>query len=325
VRGGIHLPQLSLWLDPPHSQTGLERVFVSHAHSDHIARHREVIMTEATARFLRHRIGPRRVEHVLGLGETFQSPKEDWELTLLPAGHTLGSAMALIRAGAESVLYTGDFKLQKGFTAEPCTTHHADVLIMETTFGRPEYVFPPAPDVLRDLVNFCRETLDGGGTPVLFCYSLGKSQEVLAGLAGTDLPIQLHSEPAKLTTIYEKLECKFPAWERFDGATARGKVLIGPPHLDRQKLQRDLGRIRTAVVTGWALDPRTKYRCRVDAAFPLSDHADFPDLIEFVKRVAPKQVFTMHGFAADFARTLRGLGFDARALSQDEQLELRLE
>src|SRR2546428_1384408 len=87
---------------------------------------------------------------------------------------------------------------------------------------------------------------------------------------------------------------------------------------------RNLGPIRTAVLTGWAVDPNCRFRCQTDAAFPLSDHADFNELLELVKRVSPKQVFTLHGFAAEFAETLRHLGFDAQALSEEDQLALPL-
>src|SRR6185369_5540614 len=83
-------------------------------------------------------------------------------------------------------------------------------------------------------------------------------------------------------------------------------------------------RVRLAVLTGWAVDPSCRYRYGADAAFPLSDHADFPDLVELVKQVAPRKVFTLHGFAADFARHLRELGFDAQALSEAEQMMLPL-
>jgi len=81
---------------------------------------------------------------------------------------------------------------------------------------------------------------------------------------------------------------------------------------------------RIAAVTGWALDSGAIYRYQCDAAFPLSDHADFPDLIEFVKRVQPRLVFTVHGFAREFAATLRALGTEAWALGEDNQLELGL-
>src|SRR5205807_7453192 len=68
--------------------------------------------------------------------------------------------------------------------------------------------------------------------------------------------------------------------------------------------------------------PNCRFRYQCDAAFALSDHADFPDLIELVKKVNPKRVLTLHGFAADFAQTLRDLGYDASPLSEEEQFTL---
>src|SRR5439155_18377025 len=102
------------------------------------------------------------------------------------------------------------------------------------------------------------------------------------------------------------------------------KVLLCPPNVVNSAMLRNLGKIRTAILTGWAVDPNCRFRYQCDAAFPLSDHADFPDLVEFVKRVKPKKIYTLHGFAADFAQTLRELGFEAQALSQNEQLVLPL-
>ena len=82
--------------------------------------------------------------------------------------------------------------------------------------------------------------------------------------------------------------------------------------------------VRTAAITGWAIDPRAIYRYRCDAAFPLSDHADFPDLLRFVELVQPRRVLTLHGFAREFATTLRGRGIEALALGRANQLELSL-
>ena len=78
------------------------------------------------------------------------------------------------------------------------------------------------------------------------------------------------------------------------------------------------------MISGWAIDPNARYRYQVDAAFPLSDHADYPDLLRYVELVQPKRVLTLHGFAAEFARDLRNRGVEAWALSQENQLELTL-
>ncbi len=327
--GGVHLPELGLWLDAPQARPGPERVFVSHAHADHTARHQEVILTKPTARLMQARLGGERIEHVLPFGQTaeFGGGSTPFKLTLLPAGHVFGSAMALVEAGGESLLYTGDFKLRPGLSAEACDPARAagvDVLIMETTYGRPVYQFPPAEEVLRGIVQFCRDALVNDETPVLFGYSLGKSQELLRGLAGADLPVMLHGSVFKLTRIYEEFGVQFPAYERYDPEQARGRVLVFPVGGVGAAMLRKLGPVRTAVTTGWAVDPGCRYRYRVDAAFPLSDHADFPGLIELVHRVKPAKVYTLHGFAADFAQSLRDRGHDAQALSEEDQLALPL-
>src|SRR5207253_8038579 len=131
-----------------------------------------------------------------------------------------------------SLLYTGDFKLRRGLSAEPCEparAQGADLLIMETTYGRPVYQFPPTANVLDGVVRFCREAIDNEETPVLLGYSLGKSQELLRGLADAGLAILLHESVFKLTKIFEQLGHKFPPYEKFEGRPASGKVLICPP------------------------------------------------------------------------------------------------
>ena len=78
------------------------------------------------------------------------------------------------------------------------------------------------------------------------------------------------------------------------------------------------------MITGWALDPGAIHRYRCDAAFPLSDHADFNDLLRFVELVQPRLVYTVHGFAREFATTLRARGVEAWALGAANQLEFPL-
>lgn len=322
---GVHLPELGLWLDPHARQLGPEKVFISHAHSDHTGLHREIILSEPTSKLMHARLAGEWLEQVLPFGRPAHFDNGiPYDLTLLPAGHIFGSAMSFIEAEGASLLYTGDFKLRPGLSAERCEPRPADILIMETTYGRPGYRFPPTADVLQGVIRFCREALDNDETPVLLGYSLGKSQELLRGLGDAGLPIMLHSQVHKLTEIYKQFGQCFPAYEKYESASARGKVLLCPPSVSKSGMLSNLGSVRTAVLTGWAMDPNSRYRYQADASFPLSDHADFPDLIDMVKRVNPKKVYTLHGFAADFAQTLRELGFDAQALSEEEQLALPL-
>jgi DNA ligase 1 len=322
--GGIYFPHLRLWLDPHWPRE--ELVFVSHAHSDHTADHREVVLSEPTARLMSARMGGKRIEHVLRFNEprTFQRGGNEFRLTLVPAGHIFGSAMSLIECEGESLLYTGDFKLRRGLSAEPCQPVRADALIMETTYGRPQYCFPPTEDVMRGVARFCKEALDNDETAVLYGYSLGKSQEILCALADVGLPIVLHGTVFNMTKVYEQFGHCFPPYEKYEAGRAQGKVVLCPPNVAGSAMLRNLGKTRCAVLTGWAVDAGCKYQYRCDAAFPISDHADYPDLIDFVKQVHPKRVYTLHGFAADFAAALRGMGYEARALSEDEQMDFGL-
>ena len=100
-----------------------------------------------------------------------------------------------------------------------------------------------------------------------------------------------------------------------------GCVVVMPPSVAR-KLPK--GKHRIAMVSGWGLDASARYRYKVDAVIPLSDHADYPELLGFVEQVKPRRVFTVHGYTAEFAAVLRARGVDAWSLSGADQLELSL-
>jgi DNA ligase-1 len=316
---GVYLPQQNLWLDPWDAKPF---AFVSHAHSDHIASHEEIIVSERTARLMQSRLPGARIEHVLPF--CARRMVHGLDLMLLPAGHIFGSAQCLLFAGNETLLYTGDFKLRPGKSAEQTQWREADTLIMETTFGLPRYRFPPTEHVIDQIVAFCRETIDDGRVPVLLGYSLGKAQEILCSLDGAGLTPMLHGSVYQMTRIYEEFGQSFCKYLRYKPSDVAGKVLICPPSANHSHMLENIPRKRVAMISGWAIDPNAVYRYQVDAAFPLSDHADYNDLLHYVELVQPKRVLTLHGFAGDFARILRQRGIEAWALSEENQMELHL-
>ena len=316
---GVYLPAQKLWLDPWDAQP---LAFVSHAHSDHIAPHDEIILSERTARLMQTRLPGERREYVVPFGERRTVHAVD--LMLLPAGHIFGSAQFFLFGENETLLYTGDFKLRPGKSAEPAEWRRADALIMETTFGLPRYKFPPPEQVIAQIVAFCRETIDDGAVPVLLGYSLGKAQEILCSLDGAGLTPMLHGSVFQMTRIYEQFGQSFCKYLRYKANDVAGKVLICPPSANRSRMLENIPRKRVAMISGWAVDPNAIYRYQVDAAFPLSDHADYNDLVRYVDLVQPKRVLTLHGFAAEFARDLRERGIEAWALSEENQMELSL-
>ena len=306
---GVHWIGTDIFVDARRKR---ERGIVSHAHADHVGRHRRWVASPATAALCARRWGAEDLEV-----HAFHEP---WEVdgatvTLLPAGHILGSAMVLVERGGTRVLYTGDFRLKPSATAEACEPRVADVLVMECTFGDPRYRFPDRLEVLDRLCDFVRQTLARDATPILFAYSLGKAQEVARLLSGRGVPVWLHQQAWAMLEVYRQFGHDFAGCRRFETEPPRHGVLILPPGPAAWPLVKGLRR-RTAAVTGWALDPWRVPRC--DAAFPISDHADFDELIELVARVRPRKIYTLHG-PDRFAARLRKLGHDAEPASMAAQ------
>lgn len=321
-RNGIWLPQIEWHLD---GHRPASRSIISHAHFDHIARHGEAICTRKTAELIASRGAlPGAKIRAVEFDEPIKiTPTAT--ATLVPAGHVLGSAQVLIEhPDLGRLLYTGDFKTRSSRTVEACAFPPADVLIMETTFGRPHYIFPPAQETMQRAIEFCHDAIEQGQIPVLLGYSLGRSQEILHHLQEAHLPIMLHHRVEAVTRAYEKLGYTFPTYTSFAPLLAAGHVVIAPSQALKSELFAALHPRRVAVLTGWAMDESTRYRSATDAAFALSDHADYPELLDFVERVNPRRVYTVHGFTEEFAADLRSRGREAWALGKPNQLELGL-
>ncbi len=319
---GIHLPELDFWLDPWEAK---QSAFVSHAHADHFARHGQALCSALTAKLLRVRfnMAEARLEGT-DFGQMID--RDGFRLRLLPAGHIAGSAMLHVtrKKDGATLLYTGDFKARRGRTTEAVNFIQADTLIMETTFGLPHLVFPNAMEVDAAVLRFVQDAMADGETPVLFGYSLGKAQEALALLAENGIPALSHPKVAEMTEACRAAGIWLPEPRVFEGFAMEGHVVVAPPNAVSAKLLRGLKSKRTAMLTGWALQPGSLYRYRVDEVIPMSDHADHAGLHECVTRVRPKRVLTVHGYAKEFAAELRAKGIEAWCAMGGDQLELSL-
>jgi putative mRNA 3-end processing factor len=317
-RGGLHLTGTALALD---ARRKCELSFISHAHSDHLARHERVIATTPTLRFMAHRLGslpaalpvPYNRPFVLG----------PLEVELLPAGHILGSAQIRItRADGRRVVYTGDLNVTPSLTAEPLQVARCDTLIVEATFGHPRYVFPAKSAVLEQLEAFLRRTLEAGSTPILLGYELGKAQEVMKFLRERGFALCAHSSICEISAMYGEFGVALDGVRRFNGAVKPGEVLVFPPRLARSPALQQIHRRSVAILTGWAVDPSRARWHGAAAAFPLSDHADFDGLMGYAKATGAREIITHSGFAEELAAALRKEGLEARALGKPLQLQL---
>jgi Cft2 family RNA processing exonuclease len=301
---GIEVENGLLWLDARRRRPlGL----VTHAHLDHVARHETVLCTPETAAMMRRRrgVGLKYIERRYGE----RTLVGDVAVTLLPAGHILGSAMALLERPGGRLLYTGDVRPEGGLTCPPAEPAKADVLIMEATFGRPEHRFPPAEDVREGMARFAREALDEGKTPVFLAYALGKAQEVMTALGRAGIPVAAHPSVWAMCEVYRAFGLVFPGSRRLAGRGRPEAAVVVPPQSRREI--RATGVLRVAAVTGWGERARGP---DVERVFRLSDHADYDGLLRLAAAVAPSKIHVVHGYAPEFAADLRALGFDALAV-----------
>jgi Cft2 family RNA processing exonuclease len=314
----LYVADLDLWID---SHKPRRRCYVSHGHADHARPHDVVVTTPINARICEHRFR--------GAEASFETHafNEPWSLgehrlTLFSAGHVLGSAQLMIEGDAGAFVYTGDFKLEPSYTAEAPEVKRCDVVLMECTYGRPQYVFPPRAEVAGRMVEWARAALEDGAVPIFFAYSLGKAQEAMAILGAAGLPLTTHGAVAAIARVYEDAGVALPPYERYDAESFDGaRVLIWPP--SGKALPKAVrGRtVRTASLTGWSIDRAMSYRTGTETGFPLSDHADFPSLLRYIELAQPRKVLLNHGWR-DFVYRLRRLGIDAEYLENNAQLAL---
>ena len=341
--GGMRVAGTGWYLD---SRFPRQKCFVSHAHSDHLPYgddendppnpqfvHGTALCTPFTAAVGRHRCG--LASHVIE--RDYFQPLEiepDVTATLLPAGHVLGSAMIHVQRGDAALLYTGDFKLRRCRTVPSAQPRAADVLVIESTFGHPMYRFPPAAEVEARLVELVQQALADGKQPIVYGYSLGKAQEIVRILADAGLRVTQHGAVARMSGFYEDFGVTLGRPEQlrryrpedFRGPAAldleeRG-VLVAPPDMARSGFTEQFGgRVCRIVVTGWSLLKNAIYRYGVDHALPLSDHADFDELVELISQVKPRRILTTHGYA-EFPDHLARLGIEACLARPPAQMTL---
>lgn len=294
----------SFRFDPRRLEPG-DVSMISHAHSDHLPssfKATSAICSPITRDF----VGARRGKNI--------EISSDSSVRSFEAGHIVGSRMFLVK-GEKTVLYTGDFCTRAKESTEAAKPHRCDVLITEATYGRPQYVFPDHSEVLGTARDWLDGVLRKGKSAVLFAYPLGKSQELTASFR--DLPLALHPTIAQnnrllrlhgydlCDTEYDPEKTKHPFVYITSGM---GK--------DREVVRKLASRgAKTAAFSGWALDRSFTYQSSVDAAFALSDHCGYDELLEFVRKCSPEKVFTQHGFANEFAHLVRReLGIPAQPL-----------
>lgn len=307
-----------LGIDPHKSPKGIDNVLFTHAHSDHVKLIKDgnFFATLPTIDLIKKRFQRKYDLNFTTLSTNKKYKMNDFEIELFDNGHILGSVQTKISHNEKDIIITSDFRLQDSLLFKGVSPIKADTLVLETTFGSPQYVFPSYNETLNNIVSFLEKNSEN--LVVFAGYSLGKSQELTAIANQASSKVVVHDSIYEMNKIYEKHGVNLGKYEKLNHNLDNFNVLIMPPSLvDKFLLATlkhfDKRKIVTAVATGW------NYNKSFDYSFPLSNHSDYNDLITYVEQSNPKLVLTDHGFCTGFARKLNRLGFNARPLDQHNQ------
>lgn len=280
---------------------------ISHAHSDHLKKHKTIFATPPTLELSRNMIGDfcgAPVEY----GKTYDF--NGAALRPEPAGHILGSAQFAIDYKGYQITYTGDFKLSPNETCQPAKIHECDILFIDTTFGRKRFNFPDYAYIKQRLLEFVEASIYSGEIPVIFAYSTGKAQEVMKILGDAGFNTYVTSRAYKNAETHIKYGFTIQNFHLItDRYPENGALVIPPSHKQLENLFPRFQK-RTCFVSGWALYPNFIRMQFIDELIPLSDHASYDDLLKYVELANPRKIYCLFGFR-DIVDDLRYRGYNA--------------
>ncbi len=293
---------------------------VSHAHSDHAGfsmKEAELLLSRQTLGLLSEKLSKGNAK-AKGLEFGKKTSFGGFEVSLHSSCHILGSSQVLVE-GSKTVGITTDFQLQESLFLPRAEPMKCDVLVIESTFGLPTFDFPRREQVYSQIGEWVEGNSKRGVLSVLCGYALGKAQELtkIVNEYSNQVPV-VHEKIFEFNEKHRVMGAKLGEYKK-PGSLKEETVLILPPSLVEKNLLNALSlssgkKVESAMATGWG------HSGRFDRAFPLSDHADYKQLMRYVSEAEPKMVFTEHGYARELARRItRKTGIPARPLSEKGQ------
>jgi putative mRNA 3-end processing factor len=312
---GLFCPAGGFHIDP---WGPVARAVITHAHGDHArAGNAAYLCATPGAGLLQRRFGGDAVIEHLPYGR--QTTIGSVRVSFHPAGHVLGSAQIRLEAvhGGDGVwVVAGDYKRAADPTCEPFEPLRCDTFITESTFGLPIYRWDPTATVIEDLMAWWRANEAERKTSVLFCYTIGKAQRILAELgARTDRPILVHGMMRSAIEAYREAGIDMlpvePATERPRGTSFAGELVLAPLSARGTPWMRRLGDVSDAFASGLMRVRGVRRQRAFDRGFVLSDHADWPALFQTIAETGAPRVLTTHGHPEPLARELAARGWQS--------------
>jgi putative mRNA 3-end processing factor len=309
---GLYCPAGDFHVDP---WGAVPRAVITHAHGDHArAGSSSYLCVDACGPLLKRRFGKdvvietRSYGDVVTLGST--------RLSFHPAGHILGSSQVRIE-GPEGVwVVSGDYKRAVDPTCPPFEPVRCDTFVTESTFGLPIFHWDSSQELISQLLAWWDDNRAASRASVVFCYTLGKAQRILAELARvTDRRVLVHGAMMSMIEAYREAGVRMldtsPLIERPRGSPTAGDLILAPLLARGTPWMRRLGEFSDAFASGTMRVRGAQRQRNVDRGLVLSDHADWPALLQTVHEVGASRVLATHGHAEAFARYLAAQGIDS--------------
>ena len=304
----------------------VERALTTHAHGDHARTGSRAYLCAAPGvAVLRRRVGDEAVVEALPYGQTIRIG--DVRVSFHPAGHVLGSAQIRIEGPDGVWVVSGDYKRAADPTCTPFEPLRCDTFITESTFGLPIYRWDPTDTVISDILSWWNANRDAGRASVLFCYTLGKAQRLLAELGRvTNRPVLAHGMMLGMIEVYREAGVSMlpvlPATERPRGSSYAGELVLAPLSARGTPWMRRLGDHSDAFASGLMRVRGVRRQRAYDRGFVISDHADWPALLETIAETGASRVLATHGHAEPLARFLRERAVEAGVMRTAWQGEI---
>lgn len=319
---GLYCPAGDFYIDP---WQPVDRAVITHAHADHARPgHAHYLASVRSVQVLRARLGEIDVQ---GLAWGEKVTHRGVTLSLHPAGHVLGSAQVRLEHEGRVWVVSGDYRIEADRTCDAFEPVRCDCFITESTFGLPIYRWQPQEEVLGQINEWWRANADAGRPSLLMGYSFGKVQRILAGVDASTGPIVVHGAVEPLNEAYRAAGIALPPTRRateMDKADLRRALVLAPPSVHGSAWSRRFPGASDAFASGWMRLRGARRRRGVDRGFVLSDHADWPGLLQAVAATGASRVIVTHGYEAVMVRWLQQQGWEAgsfRTEFGDERLE----
>lgn len=312
---GLFVEPGGFFIDPPQ---GRERAVITHGHADHARIGNEhVLATKETLAIMRARYGEAASVNAQPLAYGERLRVGDVDVTLLPAGHVLGSAQVLLEHQGQRVIVSGDYKRRRDPTCPPFTPVPCDVFITEATFGLPVFRHPDDAGEIAKLLHSLRTF--STRTHMVGVYGLGKCQRVICLLreAGYDQPLYLHGALQALCAMYESLGVPLGNLRPAAGASAdetAGAIVLCPPSALNDRWSRRFKEPVSALASGWMRVRQRAKQSGIELPLILSDHADWDELLQTIDDVGAPEVWVTHGREEALVHVATQKGKRARAL-----------